>query len=624
MGRPRRRAVGAVVALSLAATVPVSAEERRYADFVYVDANEGSASGGHVALRLGDRTYHFGHHEPGVLRLDRDESDRFAHVYSALENRNLEILRIEVSAETFGRLRSSFNERYLTEEQEFRVVDGLIRDRALLEDWRDGEATVAVPGAGYFEATDGSSDSPLDRLRARVARRYGGDVVARRRAAAREELFAAGEIVAARVPPLAAASRHPPAGYGPHDRAVDAAALLMALSVLEDGASLRGEAVVEVAADGFVLDAPLRGALARVAEQIEDDLVDSMASRRPDVGVVLLVGMARLLALEATLEGDRLVVLDVLPPDAVALSVDEIRARGGRLEPLADELRDELPRVRQVLVRKPVLREADYAALEALVNRHAEIERSRAHGTPLRVARGTLVPVRAAPYPLEPLGDASREALDARVHELASRERALRERLDRTHHYHLLGHNCVSELFAQIERAVLPGRVVGSGSAEVERASTDSLGGYIEPGRGLDFIPFRAADRVGATYRLAEQVRLPSHRRRALMAMGDHGTLTARLRESNVITSTVYAPNVEDSAFLFFTDDVVAARPLLGAANLMYGLGAALVGLPQAPLDGGRSFASGLRGAFWSLPELAFWNVRKGSYFYAPRAASLP
>lgn len=504
------------------------------------------------------------------------------------------------------------------------MVDGLLRDRALLEDWRDGAATVAVPGAGYFEPSGGSPGSVLERLRARVARRYGRDVVAQRRAVARRELSAARDVVSTPVPPLAAAGRHPPAGYGAHDRAVDAAALLMALSVLEDGASLRGEAVVELAADDFALDAPVRGALARVAEQIEDDLVDSMASRRPDVGIVLLVGMARLLALGATLEGDRLVVLDVFPPDAVVLSVDEIRARGGRLEPLAEDLRDELPRLREVLVRKAVLREADYAALEALVNRHAEIERSRAEGMPLRVAPGRLVPSRVAPYPLNPLTNASHEALDARVHELESRERALRERLDRAHHYNLLGHNCVSELFAQIERAVLPPRTVGGDPAEVERASIDSLGGYIEPGRGLDFIPFRAADRVRVTYRVADQVRLPSHRRRARTAMEDHGTLEARLRESNVITSTVYAPNLEDSAFLFFTDDAIAARPLLGAANLMYALGAAVVGLPQVPLDGGRALASGLRGAFWSLPELAFWNVRKGSYFYAPRAASLP
>lgn len=624
MGRLRRRSVGAVAALSLAAAVSVSAEESRYADFVYVDANEGRASGGHVALRLGDRTYHFGHHEPGVLRLDRDASDRFVHVYSTLENRNLEMLRVAVTEETFDRLRSSFNERYLTEEQEFHVVDGLVRDRHLLEDWRDGGATVAVPGAGYFGPSGASTGGVLERLRGRVVRRYGRDVFARQRTAALRKLLRAREILAVPVAPLAAAGRHPAGGYAVHQRVVDAGALLTALSVLEAGASLREEAAVELASDDFVVDAPLGGALARVAAQIEDDLVDLLESRRPDVGFVLLVGMARLLALEATLEADRLVVLDVFPPDAVVLSVDEIRARGGRLEPLADDLRAELGRVREALVRKAVLREADYAAVEGLVNRHAEIERSRTEGAPLRVARGRLVPTRAAPYVLRPLEDASRAALDARVRELEGHERALRERLDRAHHYNLLGHNCVSELFAQIERAVLPRGAVGRTPAEVVRASADALGGYVEPGRGLDFIPFRAAGRVGATYRVAEEVRLASHRRRALRAMEDHGTLAATLRESNVLTSTVYTPNVEDSVFLFFTDDVVVARPVLGAANLMYALGAAVAGLPQLPLDGGRSFAAGLRGAFWSLPELAFGNVRKGSYFYAPRAAPLP
>ena len=42
----------------------------------------------------------------------------------------------------------------------------------------------------------------------------------------------------------------------------------------------------------------------------------------------------------------------------------------------------------------------------------------------------------------------------------------------------------------------------------------------------------------------------------------------------------------------------------------------ALRGLLQAPTDGGRALRAGLEGALGSLPELAFVNLRKGSYDY--------
>jgi hypothetical protein len=86
------------------------------------------------------------------------------------------------------------------------------------------------------------------------------------------------------------------------------------------------------------------------------------------------------------------------------------------------------------------------------------------------------------------------------------------------------------------------------------------------------------------------------------------------LRESNVVTSTLYRVEPRDSIFLFFTDDLVAPRPLFGAANLLTGLAASAVGLTMLPVDGGETFWAGLRGAMFSLPELVFQNIRKGSF----------
>jgi hypothetical protein len=52
---------------------------------------------------------------------------------------------------------------------------------------------------------------------------------------------------------------------------------------------------------------------------------------------------------------------------------------------------------------------------------------------------------------------------------------------------------------------------------------------------------------------------------------------------------------------------------LFGAANLITGLAASAVGLAMLPVDGGDLWA-GIRGAVFSLPELVFENIRKGSF----------
>ena len=417
---------------------------------------------------------------------------------------------------------------------------------------------------------------------------------------------------------LAEPGRHPARGYGLRERAGDAQALVEALRILENGASLRPESVVTLSPADFPLNRDTRKMLRGVADRLESDLVDVAGSTREDVGFVLLVGMARLLALERTRDEGRLVVLDVFPDDPMRLAVAEVESRGGDLSPLVVELRSELLRVREALNARASLRESDYGALEAVANRYREVERSRVTRQDLRFVRERLLPVRSAQVGLAGRDAPPAAQLRQRIEELRSLEFAQLERLDGDHHYNLVAHNCVSELFVQVERGV------AEGARSVPEASTMQLGGHVPPGRGFEFIPFLAADAVQASYRVSEVVTTPSYRSRKVAEMTDREGFSAALRESNVLTSTVYERNSLDSAFLFFTEDTVVARPLFGFANLLYGVGATVVGLSVAPFDAGRLLSAGLRGVMWSVPELAFVNVRKGSFFHVPRDEPAP
>ena len=134
-----------------------------------------------------------------------------------------------------------------------------------------------------------------------------------------------------------------------------------------------------------------------------------------------------------------------------------------------------------------------------------------------------------------------------------------------------------------------------------------------------------AARAVNDTWSVTERTTVPSYRRARLDEMTRaEPAVRVGLRESNVLTSTVYRRNADDSFFLFFTDDVAALRPVFGTVNLAAGLGATAVGLPLLPVDGGHTLLAGLRGALFSLPELVFVGVRKGSFDHVPRDQSPP
>ena len=88
------------------------------------------------------------------------------------------------------------------------------------------------------------------------------------------------------------------------------------------------------------------------------------------------------------------------------------------------------------------------------------------------------------------------------------------------------------------------------------------------------------------------------------------------LRESNTFSSTLYAYNPDDAFFVFFTDDSLVLRPVFGLFNTAAGMGQSVLGFLSWPFDAGKNLKSGATGVLMSLPELLFFNMRKGSYKY--------
>jgi hypothetical protein len=612
----RRRPALAILALGAALLGPATAKGAPAVEYLYVEANEGSSSGGHVALRLGDRVFHFQHRAPGIVALAQTSYQSFRHQYADLENRSIEASRIDATDEIYARLVDRFTRRQVIQDQQLSALDGLRRDRLALEAMLDGAAPVE--GAGFFfsdrgrEAPTLPSPSERERARVRVAddevspapppepailalrlgieAAHGPRFLAERAGDLRRELAALDpEALELPVAPLADDGVPPPT-YGFAQRYGDVAAGLLALEVL--GSARPIEEGVAVGDPGVALDPADVGAVRGLADALEARLVALVASSRPDWGPAALLGMARLVALRRTESTGTWTVLEMSSNGA-----GRSRRPSGRPDVAEAELAragEAVEAARRRLfgaLGSEQFPEAELAALERGVNRLVELRRAIALDRPARVFRGAL-PARPVRRPL--LREISRDALLRDVVLVKAREEAYARELGRLYAYKLTARNCATELIREMYAAArADGRAAPS----------------------LDFIPAFSPSAVQAAFSVTDVSLIPSYRKRRLARMKEGGS-AARVfvRESNTLTSTIYRRNPEDSPFLFFTDDTVAARPILGAANLLVGAGASVAGLAMLPADGGAAFLSGLRGVLWSLPELVFQNVRKGSF----------
>jgi hypothetical protein len=620
------------LALLLAASPRSNADETSDTfEYLYVRAHEGNASGGHAAIRFGASTFDF-QRDAGWLVPRREDSRHFQHLYRTLENRSIEVSRVAATPATVVGLRDTFERRLLAQSRQLEVLDELHRDVALLEALGSaGDVRVSVRGAGFFAPNTAlTNDAPPAwiALRRRIVERYGGDWLGKRRATVQQSLrkasLAPADVGTLAIDPLV----YPVAGPSLSRRIEEAHAALAAIDAIEQPQPLAAgvRAGETLGADpALELDTASQDRLRRARARLEDAAVALAGSRRPDWGEVFLLAAARLVTIDESLSTGRLVTLDALPPDARALRVS--KRRRALAPAMLAEAREDLAAARLRFFAGSGFGELEFGALEEAASRVAEL-RAVSNGAPvMRDAPGPLLPagratVAAAGLPATTPADLARVLAAAR-----DAERSFRRALEAQYRYDLVTRNCVSELFRTVEAALAADE--GASATDdpkavqdfVARESERRLGGYVAPTARANFIPFVSSHNVRERWEVIERVQLPSAR---LHAVAREGTLRGALRESNVFTSTLYTPVDHSGFFVFFTDQNWPLRPLLGAINLGAALARSGVGVLQLPFDRGRGLREGLDGALWSLPELFFSNIRKGTNDYVPPALRPP
>lgn len=635
------RALVLVFALGVLMTGRIAvAADAAFLDYLYMEPNEGGSSAGHVAVALGDRTFAYQRSADGWLVLERDDLEHLRWLYAVLGNRAIERSRVAVAPAVLARLRDGFTRRWLVQEAERALLHRLaVGERvtaalasaagaassdpshAAPADVDAAAATVAPPvpasggapdaikieAAGYFEAAGSESSPALVRLRDAIAAAHGRSFLDTRIAGLRAGLaaLAPGDDGP---PPAVVPDTYP----APHERFADrwltAASGIVALETLRRAPGL--DPVGLVTADAPPLAPVEAAALATAADGLQRALVRLVASARADFGFPLLVGMARLAAIERSLATGRLVVLDAFPADARRIPHAAVRRTAEAARGLRDDACADLAASRRAFAAAAAPAERELVALEDTADRCVELTRGLAEARDVRVAGDLLVPSRPGPMRDVVVPRVPRARLAVAARAAADAHRAYARAFVDAYRYDLVRRNCVTETFATIEAVLGPD-------------ADAALGGRVT-GTGERVIPALARRGVRRRWRLAASDTTPSYRSLRVAELARAGNpFVVRLRESNVLTSTIYRPSPDDSAFLFFTDDALALRPVLGAANLVVGAGATLLGLLQAPLDRGAALERGARGMLWSVPELFFVNVRKGSFDRVERDGAL-
>jgi hypothetical protein len=469
---------------------------------------------------------------------------------------------------------------------------------------------LSIDGLGYFETgpvVAGKRSAALSSLQHEIIRSLGPDFLANRRAEVDRDMLALlrEDPTSAPIASPTSVEDQPPFTRFYSSRWVDLRAGRAALDVLEEARPLDAAAHHAPAGDAFELVEGEVVALRRYAAKLAGQLVEVANSRREDWGQTLLVGMARLSALNESIASGRLVFLDSFPDEGHAVAPPR---RGDFIsQALAEnERRFEASRAHFLTNADPD--ELAWERVEETGNRYIEMRRSQQSGKPIRVARGHLVPSRAAPYPIAMLPP--RENLAASAKRAREKERTYSRDMRRLHRYGLITQNCATAIFDTLNASF-------GGSVEL---SEQELGGYVSGTNSLAFVPFVSAQQVNDHYRVARQETVLSYRQQRLRDMRQReNSLWVELRESNTFSAKSYQRNPDDSFFVFFTDEAPLLRPIFGAVNLVAAVGESVLGIATAPVDRGAVLIRGLRGAFVSFPELAFANIRKGSNGWIPK-----
>lgn len=588
--------------LLLGAVILLIAAHTAFADqtieYLYIEANSGASSGGHVAVKLDDTVYHFQNKE-GLLLLQRDDWPRFRHLYADLDNRDIHVARLSVSTSTQTEIKRHLDLFHLQQTALLDRAESTDRDVQLLVALIQ-KGTYLVQGAGFFDANEptpaGKSEAPFE-----LGSIEAPGFFELQRQSAIHKRKALGYVIAN---PSNEEQTLTTYRQGYADQWVDLAQHEIALDFILGRKKLNQTLLIDggpLPAEGDSKDCSAKLWLSRYQRHLENDAIRLLYKPYPGSGLPLLRALARLEAVRFSLQEERLYLLQPgLSPAPGNTHHDEyLQIAQDRLEA---EFRLRLRDLRNRVFCAEEVDDLAYHKLELVGLDLKEATDANQQGIAVRFDHEPTLPNAPGWIPMDPMDHPEYPKSNSLDKAIETRDRIwgqIKEKM----RYNLITRNCVTELI----------KTINSGFENNQEAA--DFRGHIDPLRSQAFIPFRFFELVLKRYPVESTTKIPSfrHQKLAQLMAGGEGPWVDFL-EGNTVTGTLYHPREDDGVFLFFTEESIWLRPLLGAVNLGTAMGVMALGLVGSPVDQGRLLIAGAKGALFSLPEIALWNIRKGSY----------
>ena len=578
-------------------------------DYLYIEANVGNASGGHVAAKLGDVVYHFQNND-GYVRLTREDWDHFRFFYNDVDNRNIHVASIPLHAGSGEKISNRLSLLLMIENRHADYLKALQTDAELLRENQQSSQWLQNSQLLFFAP---SRTPPLwfSSLRTQLeGNKHPGFLIDKRRALTRE-LTALSYAPSALQLPLTP-DRYPNYPQTFSEQIEDLIANWIALSVISEGWRLQPNLITDLSdwsqatrQGSNHLSAKEIQSLRCYQKILQGAIRNILDVPFPGSGKVLMLTLARYEVVSASIAAGRFLLFRNLSnPDETRFLLDGFE--DGAPVALANRLSERVSVLRQDLFAQEQISDQILSQLEGTnAKLHEVIDRinylsGKTEQTEKSESFGKIHNITSI-YPglVKFLQGTAATSLNAAEH----RVNLFQQQMESAYQYQLITHNCVTELVDAVNSSF-----PGGDESKV-------LGGHIEPGSDQGFIPYRFFELVRQRYQVASVHTFPSLRNRKLAeSVIGEGFWWTHLRESNTLTATSYQPRFGDSAFLLFTDQTMWTRPVFGAVNLGYAAATLAFGTLATPFDGGNHFTEGLRGVLFSLPEIAFWNIRKGSY----------
>ncbi|MDA3835666.1 MAG: hypothetical protein PF495_20020, partial [Spirochaetales bacterium] len=375
------------------------------------------------------------------------------------------------------------------------------------------------------------------------------------------------------------------------------------LRVLQDHSCLDTRAVIQPMPEEQTLTPFAQQQLQHFNNGQLQSILTLLHSPRPDKGKALLLQTARYLVVRHSLKTKQLYTLDPFPDNARTVQLTEKEMKNEQLTLLQTDLQKQAVKRTRLFFQEINPQEIAYSLLETSRARAWELSQAGEQEHDIRLLPKVKLPSRSKKISLHHF-HTEQPGISATSQRLEQKLKTVQKMAKKRYSYNLFYRNCATELIHSLNN-----------SFQDQTTGQTMLGGWMEPNSGFVFIPFLFYNESMTTYPLQDEQVLPARRLRNLEELyANENNVLVWLRESNTLSSTLYEPRSKDTPFLFFTDDSLLLRPIQGILNFGYATLHGVFGIVTLPFDGGQRLHQAGRGMFYSLPEITFSNIRKGSY----------